>query len=173
MVVRDLQTEGQGPAVLSEHERSVFTLVDCAASQGREPMRSPDLETTFYGNIQTTGYTALLQMVDERRRAHFTFSVNLDLDAYPIFGLEVEETPQIRSNEGFADWSNVMDFGADPTDEIDDAAAIQGCHRFRTIDYLLPDTNRWGARDLSCGFHLGGAQKRGSHGFHVCDGETH
>jgi hypothetical protein len=156
--IRGLSSTNKGPAIenakdLWANDVSYTLLVD-ADLQGGTADTDAIVYTTntpkdaktgpsqlFLRNIRTGGYRAAVTGQTMATIEEWTSAPVLK--AFPdsggrSLGLPVRETPEYVDND-FANWANVMSFGANPMDKEDDTAAIQAAiDSGRTTVYLPP-----------------------------------
>ena len=65
-----------------------------------------------------------------------------DLGPAELIGITPVETPEPAADPNFDNWANVVDFGADPNDLIDDTAAIQAAIDSGATTVYFPNTFR-------------------------------
>jgi hypothetical protein len=127
LAIRDLATDGGGPAILNSGDRGLITLLDghftgdggaANAVENHGFLYLRNVETSEYGEVLAGQGSFAVEYVSHPL-------LRLSSVSAGSLGLPVEETPEVRWDENFADWANVQDFGADPSDTRDDTAAIQ------------------------------------------------
>jgi hypothetical protein len=129
--IRDLQSNNQVPAIHSTHALGMLVLVeaDLIGGAAEQPAVSSEGEL-FARDIVVAGYGPSVELrgleVARGNIAEFSSRepARLAASGQGSLGLPILDTPEPASPP-LADWVSVVEHGAIPDDELDDAAAIQ------------------------------------------------